>query len=114
MHVAAYAVYESRRINRISQRPVIVGHEEERNSGAYYCYRITNKGNGSAFFTTVDYFLNQVPLVETTLQEAVRDLLDGGGIRYELTTTRLGNQTAMQTHMPFSKRRHKRHSLLFC
>jgi hypothetical protein len=91
--VSTYSVYESRKSNRIGHEPVLVGHESE--SPTEYCYEIKNKGNGSAFFEKVEYFLNLQSLKDKSLKEAIREVLTKNGIRCQTTITNLGQESVM-------------------
>ncbi len=91
--VSVYSLYESRRNNRINQEPVLAGHESE--SQTAYRYEITNKGNGTAFFEKVEYFLNLQPLDNKSFRDAVRETLTKEEIRAELTITHLGQKGVM-------------------
>lgn len=91
--VSVYTLYESRKNNRISEEPVLVGHECE--SQTTYRYEITNKGKGTAFFEKVEYFMNLRPLEEKSFRDAVRETLTEEEIRAESTITQLGQKGVM-------------------
>lgn len=94
MFVAAYSVYESRRHNRVSQIPALVGNEFE--TGNSYAYEVANKGNGHAFFERVEYFQNCRPLEPGDFRDAVRTALDQAGIQaLEVATTRLADNSVL-------------------
>jgi hypothetical protein len=90
---SAYSVYETRKYNRISQDPVIVANEKE--SEISYVYEITNKGNGPAYFTSVDSFFNLKKLEGSTLREKVLAHITEKGIRFKSTFTTLGQETVL-------------------
>ncbi len=90
---SAYSVYETRKNNRISQDPVIVANEKE--SETSYVYEITNKGNGPAYFISVDCFFNLKKLEESTLRDRVRNHLTENDIRFNSSFTTLAQETVM-------------------
>lgn len=90
---SAYSIYETRRNNRLGQSPVIVGHENEGPTG--YSFSITNKGNGPAYFKTVQYFLNLQPIEDKPFGESVKEMLNKNDIRHNSSITNLGQHGVM-------------------
>ena len=91
--ISGYSVYENRKNNRIGHKPTIVSHEN--NTPTEHSYSIQNKGNGSAYFEKVEYFLNLEPLKNKSLSEAVEEVFAAKGVRYKITITHLGQKGVM-------------------
>ncbi len=90
-----YSVVESRRNNRASHRPAIVGHEI--NGIDEYQYEITNKGTGPAFFKSVEWFWDKKPLEGESIVESVREVLQNHGVPSNQSITDLGQQSILST-----------------
>ena len=93
--LSVYSLIESRRNNRITHRPAIVGHEAQ--GPNEYSYRIINKGNGPAFFKSVEWFLDKKPLGEKTFSEVVKDVVRAYGLPPSQIVTTPGQKSIMGT-----------------
>lgn len=81
----------SRKNNRIGQKPIIVGHSNDTDTS--HQYSIKNKGNGPANFRKVEYFSHLKPLTDKSLSEAIDEAFAIFGIRLnEKSITQLGQK----------------------
>lgn len=77
--VAGYSLLESRKSNRLNQKPALTGHESTETN--CYLYIVSNQGNGPAFFENVDYFLNKQLLEKDNVRSVVDETLSKNNIR---------------------------------
>lgn len=93
--LSIYSVIESHRNNRASHCPTIVGHETKGMSE--YKYEIINKGNGPAFFKSVEWFWDGKPLKDKSITEAVREIVHSYGLPPTQLVTELGQNSVLGT-----------------
>lgn len=92
--ISALSVIENRRNNRIGQSAEVRGHSIEDPAG--FSYEIQNKGKGPAYFTKVEYFLDQKPLQGISLRDTLAKVLSQAGISYKLSVTHPAQGGVMQ------------------
>ena len=92
--ISLFAFLENRRNNRIGLAPTLIGHEKQGLSE--YSYSIQNKGRGPAYFTKVEYFLDQKPLNDTSLRDAIAKMLAEHAVRANFSVTHPAQQNVMQ------------------
>lgn len=90
---SAFSIYESRKNNRISSTPFLMGQEFTHLTS--YEYWIANKGKGVAVFDSVEYFYKNEQCKYDDLKESVEGALKKHGVSHQLTSTRLGDKIVM-------------------
>jgi hypothetical protein len=83
--LSAYSLVESARVARASQLAVLLSAETDGNEE--YIYEIVNKGNGPAFFQSIEYFQNFEKLENKTFGDAIREVIGKAGIRCKVSTS---------------------------
>lgn len=82
--------YSSRKHNKLSVLPYLCDHLDRRQHDRYICFKVINKGLGTAKISSFTYLWDEIPISSTNLEKKIRSVA-GKGLRLNIVSMGIGH-----------------------